>query len=546
MTLTVNVKNALICAPLVAGLAQVAEGQLPPVPVPSENPITAPKRILGKALFWEEQLSSDNTMACGTCHIASAGGSDPRLGIDSRHPGLDGLLGNADDKLGSPGTVHSNARDDFVPDELFGFNAQVTERRANSHIGAAFSDTLFWDGRATSTFVDPETGAVSIPSGGALESQAVGPILSPVEMGHDGRTWDQVRSKLEAARPLALAWDLPPDLQALVARDPSYPELFADAFGDPAINAERIAFAIATYERTLIPDQTPFDAFVAGNNNALTQQQVQGLNAFNGPARCVQCHSGPLFSDGQFRNVGLRPIAEDSGRQGVTGNFQDRGRFKVPGLRNVELRGRWFHNGDPGINTLNQAVALYNNSGGPFANNRDPILDGLNIPPQVRTDIAAFLTALTDPRVENELPPFDRPRLNSERPTPNPLVEAGGTAGSGGFVPQPIAVVPPNLGNADFKLGIQDGLGGALAAVRWSFGTEPGRSLGGTGLFGISPQRLVRLRGNGPGEGFATMHLEMPSDPVLVGAESTMRWVIFDPAAPNGRSRTPVSRLTFF
>ena len=421
--------KACLGATVIAGLAQTATAQLPPPPFPPQNTFSEAKRVLGKALFWDEQLSSDNTMACGTCHIPAAGGSDPRLGPASRHPGQNGILGNADDKFGSPGVIHSNRRDNFVEDALFGFDPQVTERRANSQIGAAYFDSLFWDGRAESTFVDPETGQVSIPAGGALESQAVGPILSSVEMGHEGRTWDQVREKLGASDPMALAWDLPADLAAVVASEASYPDLFEDAFGDPTIDAERIAYAIATYERTLIPNQTPFDDFMSGNNAALTQQQIQGMNAFNGPARCVQCHSGPLFSDGLFHNLGLRPIPEDNGLQGVTGNFQDRGKFKTASLRNVELRGRWFHNGDPGIGNLNQAVGFYNNSGGNFPDNRDPILDGLNVPPQARNNIAAFLTALTDPRVANETPPFDRPRLNSERPTPNPLVNAGGVRG---------------------------------------------------------------------------------------------------------------------
>lgn len=538
--------RALLTSSALVGAASAAAAQLPPPPVPRQNPITPQKRILGKALFWDEQLSSDNTIACGTCHIPAAGGSAPRLGPGSVHPGIDGIFGSPDDRIASPGVLLANQRDNFVPDEDFGFDPQVTDRRTPSHIGAAYFDLLFWEGRAGSEFINPETGRVSIPDGGALESQAVGPILSSVEMAHEGRTWDQVRDKLQSVKPLALAWDLPTDLANRLASGPSYPDLFEDAFGDPAITAERIGFAIATYERTLVPDQTPFDAFQAGDNDALTDLQQQGLQAFNGIRRCAQCHPGPLFSDGTFRNIGMRPINEDNGRQSVTGLDADRGKFKVPSLRNVALRGRWFHNGQPGVETLEEAVAFYDNSGGPFANNRDPILDGLGVPPLAATRIAAFLEGLTDPRVANELPPFDRPRLNSERPAPNPGLEAGGVAGSGGFVPLPIAVAPPNLGNTDFKIGVREGLGGALGYLRWTFDTDPGRTLGGTGLFDISPRLLVRLRGSGAGEGYATLHVDMPADPALVGVESTMRWVVFDPAASGGRSRTPFARLTFF
>ena len=79
--------------------------ELPPVPVPAENPITEPKRVLGKILFWDEQLSSDGSVACGTCHRPGAGGGDPRAG---RHPGID--KGTIDDVMGSPGIVVARPR----------------------------------------------------------------------------------------------------------------------------------------------------------------------------------------------------------------------------------------------------------------------------------------------------------------------------------------------------------------------------------------------------------------------------------------------------
>ncbi|VAX42527.1 hypothetical protein MNBD_PLANCTO03-1369, partial [hydrothermal vent metagenome] len=97
---------ALIGVPILGGAAltaaRVFEGPqdfFPPVPVPTENPMTEEKRILGKMLFWDEQLSSDNTMACGTCHRPGAGGIDPRHGLN---PGPDGIAGTEDDRTGSP------------------------------------------------------------------------------------------------------------------------------------------------------------------------------------------------------------------------------------------------------------------------------------------------------------------------------------------------------------------------------------------------------------------------------------------------------------
>ena len=86
---------------------------LPPVPAPAQNPITAEKAVLGKILFWDEQLSSDDTVACGTCHRpATAGGADPRLRLN---PCLDGRENTPDDVLGSLGIVHQDAANDFAP-----------------------------------------------------------------------------------------------------------------------------------------------------------------------------------------------------------------------------------------------------------------------------------------------------------------------------------------------------------------------------------------------------------------------------------------------
>lgn len=385
---------------------------LPPPPVPPGNPITEEKRVLGKILFWDEQLSSDNTVSCGTCHMPGVAGSDRRIG---RNPGVDNVFNTPDDKLGSPGVAKMDTNEQYVADPLFGFAAQVTRRNAQSVVGSAFSNNaMFWDGRAAGQFVDPETGSTELNAGGALESQAIGPIVSNVEMAHDGRTWAQVREKLAASRPLAHARRIPPDMRAAVADGKSYGDLFTEAFGDPEITATRIAFAIATYERTLIPDQAPIDAFIAGNPNALTPGQQQGLNIFLGPqAHCNVCHTPPVFSNQTFRNIGLRPPQEDTGRQEVTNQPGDLGRFKTPTLRNVGLKNRFMHNGQ--LQTLTAVVNFYATPGNNFPQNRDPAAANIVIPGNARPALVDFLTnALTDPRVRDEVFPFDRPLLRSE------------------------------------------------------------------------------------------------------------------------------------
>src|SRR5436190_4818909 len=190
-----------------------AIAQLPPPPVPPQNPLTPGKAMLGKVLFWDEQLSSDDSVACGTCHLPEFGGGDGRAD-GGLHPGLDGLFGTADDVHGSAGIVRQDTNGDFVPSPRFGLRRQATGRTSPTNAGAAHHGPLFWDGRAGSQFDDPEAGPDVSPSGAALESQAVAPILSAVEMGEEGRTWQDVRTKLQGAVPLQLARNVPLDMQA--------------------------------------------------------------------------------------------------------------------------------------------------------------------------------------------------------------------------------------------------------------------------------------------------------------------------------------------
>ena len=392
---------------LVAPLAAQGPPPLPPPPVPPQNPITEPKRVLGKILFWDEQLSSDNTVACGTCHQVARASSDPRPAV---HPGFDANAGTIDDVFGSFGVERRDSAGVPVSDALFGLDRQVTRRSAQTVFGALWSPQTFWDGRAGPAFVDPQTGATVIPGGGALEAQAIVPILSDSEMAREGRTWADVASKLQAATPLGLATYLPADVDAAITANPTYPALFTAAYGNGAITAQRIAFAIATYERTLVANQTPFDL------GTLTPQQQQGFTVFQNPASaCAACHTPPIFTNNTFRNIGLRPLIEDTGRQEVTGNPGDAGRFKVPSLRNVGIKPTFMHNGRRA--TLEGVVDFYTGITGQiqFPANQDPLIPPITIPPGARLDLIEFLrNGLTDPRVVAESPPFDRPILLSE------------------------------------------------------------------------------------------------------------------------------------
>ncbi|HXI74075.1 MAG TPA: cytochrome c peroxidase, partial [Pyrinomonadaceae bacterium] len=150
-------------------------GPVPPLnppPQPGGNLVTATKAYLGKTLFWDEQLSSTRTVACGTCHFAANGGSDARAMVGnarSANPGADGVFGTADDVFASPGVISNNSDGTYSLSPVYGFHEQVTGRKSRSYIDAGFSPVLFWDGRASGTFTDPIGGAVVLPIGGALE-----------------------------------------------------------------------------------------------------------------------------------------------------------------------------------------------------------------------------------------------------------------------------------------------------------------------------------------------------------------------------------------
>lgn len=535
-SLSASVRGLSVLIPLVASAAALGQLPLPALPpVPPENPITEPKRVLGKILFWDEQLSSDNTAACGMCHLPLAGGAE-RLPV--RHPGPDGILNSPDDVFGSAGVIKADAQNDFDRDVAFALNRQVTSRSANSMINAAFFNELFWDGRARGTFFDPQTGSTVIGSGGALESQAVGPIVSDVEMAHADRNWDQVTQKLRSAGPLALATNVPPDAADAIAAAGSYPALFKAAFGDSTITASRIALAIATYERTLVSNQSPWDRFVQGDTTALTAGQQAGWQFFQN-SECIICHAPPLFSDGSFRNIGLRPNTDDIGREAVTNLPGDRGRFKTASLRNLATRRNLMHTGQ--FTTVNQVFPFYAGPGAPGNPNRDPILPS-PVPPQQVNAITDFIVnGLTDPRVRNEQFPFDRPTLHVETAPANPALLPGATPGSGGILPRAVAICPPNVGNTGFKIGLDAALPGATARVAISMNPP----VAGVVDPAVLSEPIV-IEGTTVGAGHATFHWPIEADRLLEGQVIFMQWRIEDPSAAGGIALSNIARLTLF
>lgn len=522
---------------LLVGFGGTAAAQLPPPPEPPGNPVTPAKVQLGKALFWDEQLSSTRTVACGTCHIPATGGDDPRSGSSplAVHPGPDGVFGGSDDVFGSPGVPLNQADGSYSWQASFGLLPQVTPRRTVSSINAGYSPELFWDGRAAEAFVDPVTLATVLPFGAALESQAVGPPVNEVEMGHVGRDWLATVNRLESADPLALATSIPTPLRVWI-NGRSYADLFEEAFGSPGVSAARAAMAIASYERTQFTNQTPFDQFLA-TNTGLTPQEASGRAIFAGVGRCDNCHQFAIMSDHTFHYTGVRPKSEDVGRSEVTGLVADEGKMRTPSLRNVGLRAPYMHNGR--LMNLTEVVEFYDRGGDFTPNELGP---PLGLTPQQKADLVAFLgRPLTDSRLAAEQPPFDRPRLFTESPRV-PVVQGSGIAGSGGHEPRMVALEPALIGNPSFTVGVWNSLGAGTALLAID-AQDPGL------VPPVSAALVFEstvLGGVGAGAGFGSISVAIADDSSLVGREWFGRWYVTDPGAAGGVAVSPLVRFRTF
>jgi len=516
---------------------------LEPPPEPAGNPVTAAKAYLGKTLFWDEQMSSTRTVSCGTCHRPASGGSDPRTHVGdnrSRNAGPDSQFGTLDDVFGSPGVPRNYADGNYGVDPLYQMREQVTGRKAPSYLNASYSPNgIFWDGRALDAFRDPLTQNILLPDTASLESQSAGPPVSSAEMGHLNRNWTDVAARIQTSRPLALATNIPAGLATWITGK-TYPQLFEEAFGTPEVTPARIAMAIATHERTLFSDNTPLDRAVHGIE-PLTAQEQRGRDSFVS-LKCNFCHSGALLTDHEYHNIGVRPQADDAGRFNVTGSQNDRGSFKTPNLRNIELRGPFMHNG--GLRTIEDVVDFYDRGGDFTAPNIPPVIHELNLTPQEKADLVAFLKRpLTDPRVVNETAPFDRPRLYTESGRV-PVISGRGRPGGKFIMPESIVIAPPLIGNPNFTIGIARGRGGAQATLVID-AQDPGigTTIPTSGSFAF---QTITLSDYGSGLGFGSVAVAIPDDPQLIGHTYYGRWYVRDLRAIGGFSVSKVFTFTCF
>jgi cytochrome c peroxidase len=234
-----------------------------------------------------------------------------------------------------------------------GVGQQPTRRNVPTLVNVAFATSLHLDG-----------------SRGSLEEQALGPLLAPDEM------------------------DMTPEAIVAVAEgDSVYRRLFRAAFGAGPVTLDKTVKALATYQRTLISTQSPYDAWRAGDTAALTLSQRRGLVLFNGKGGCVACHAPPLFTDRGFHNIGLDSVTVDPGRAGVTGISADEGKFKTPTLRNVRQTYPYMHDGR--FQELRDVVEHYN-TGGRAHPARDARIRPLGLTYAESSDLIAFLEGLSD------------------------------------------------------------------------------------------------------------------------------------------------------
>jgi cytochrome c peroxidase len=204
-----------------------------------------------------------------------------------------------------------------------GIYSQLGTRNAPTIINRVFSSDQFWDGRDDS-----------------LEDQAIGPLVNPKEMGMP--SFESVTSKVQGIT--------------------GYREWFKEVFKRD-VNIKDIGKAIASFERTLVSGNSPFDQFKAGDTNAISESARRGFDLFEGKARCNQCHSGSLFTDEKYHNLGVDWDTDtvDLGRYKVTGRADEIGAFKTPTLREIALTGPYMHDGSQA--TLEDTIEFYDNGG---------------------------------------------------------------------------------------------------------------------------------------------------------------------------------------
>lgn len=308
----------------------------PAMPIPEDNPMSQEGVELGRRLFYDTRLSLDNSISCASCHSQENGFSDPNK-------------------------------------FSVGVNGKIGKRQSMSLVNLGWQSAYFWDGRS-------ET----------LEEQVLHPVRDPIEMN---QSWDATAQKLNAIE--------------------GYQNDFYRVFKVVDFDSTHISKAISQFLRTLISSQSKYDVMYKHRNNLplnafeqslytqITNEEWAGMDLFfsltNGD--CLHCHDGPLAEiQGLFSNNGLDDNFPDIGRMKVTGNPNDKGKFKVPSLRNIEFTAPYMHDGR--FSNLDEVINHYS-FGIVQSSTIDPMIEfahqgGVQLDAQEHQLIKSFLKTFTD------------------------------------------------------------------------------------------------------------------------------------------------------
>ena len=315
-------------------------------------------------------IANRGVLAAGVLAVASVSALDPLLGLDAYMPMPEGnpltaekvalgrrlfsdLILSADQSIACS-SCHDPDRafTDYRP-KAVGVFGRVGPRRVPKLVNRGYGRSFFWDGR--------------IPS---LEQQVLEPVVNELEMD------------------LSLA-----EAETRLRADASYAAEFMAVFGQVP-DREALAKALASYVRTILSGDSRYDRYVAGEADALNEQERLGLEIFRAKGNCVTCHLGPNLTDERFHNTGVGykdGQFVDDGRFAVTGRPGDRGAFKTPTLRDVALTAPYMHDGS--LETLARVIEDYDRGGTPNPY-LDPEIRELNLSDGEKDALEAFLRAL--------------------------------------------------------------------------------------------------------------------------------------------------------
>lgn len=236
-----------------------------------------------------------------------------------------------------------------------GDNGKTLALRTPTLIDIAWVPVLGWDGK----FAD-------------LESVAFAPITSADNMG------------LSEA-----------ELHRRLSESAEYRAAFAGAFLGGAVSRDHVERALATFERTIVGGESPFDRWIAGDPTAISAAAKRGFDVFNGRAHCASCHSGWAFTDGSFHDIGSATRADIGRGRFFPNSVKLRYAFKTPSLRDVTRRAPYMHDGS--VPTLAAVIELYDR-GGIDRPSRADAIRLLHLTKAEKTDLLAFLGTLSADR----------------------------------------------------------------------------------------------------------------------------------------------------